>query len=259
MNNPGYKGAPWAAWLCAMLLAGAMQGWTSRAAWAVPVELELVLAVDCSSSVSSGEIVLQMQGIADALAHPSVVAAIEATAPKGIAITVVQWSSKANQVQVVDWHHAYDADSTLAIADRIYETARIVGGGSTAIGSVIEFAARLLETNAFEGKRRTIDISGDGVSNQGPLPDESRRLAAALGITINGLAILNESPRLDHYYRTQVVAGPAAFVVSAEDSKDFSQAMLRKLLIEITGPPVASNPPRPSQPRQAAIQRSSPD
>ena len=220
-----------------------MQNGAARPAGAVPVELELVLAVDCSSSVSSGEIVLQMQGIADALMHPEVVAAIEATAPKGVAITVVQWSSKANQVQVVDWHRAYDAGSTRALAERVHETVRVVGGGSTAIGSIIEFAVRLIEDNAFEGKRRTIDISGDGVSNQGPLPDESRRLAAALGITINGLAILNESPRLDHYYRTQVVAGPAAFVVTAENTDDFSQAMLRKLLIEISGPPVASAPP----------------
>lgn len=206
---------------------------------AEPVDLELVLAIDCSSSVSSGEFALQLEGIAAAFRHPDVLAAIELAGPSGIAVTLLQWSSKANQVVAVNWSHLHDAETAALFAARVLAARRAVGGGSTAIGSAILQSAMLLERNGYQGKRRVIDVSGDGVRNQGPTSGESRDLAAAIGITVNGLAITHKDRDLVEHYRREVIGGPSAFLVTASNYRDFARAMLKKLVIEIGGPPLA--------------------
>ncbi len=55
------------------------------------------------------------------------------------------------------------------------------------------------------------------------------------GITINGLAIVNEVPTLDIYYAEHVIGGPDAFLLVAKDYQDFADAIRRKLLREIQG------------------------
>jgi len=204
-----------------------------------PVALELVLAVDCSSSVSTGEFHLQMEGIAQAFLHPDIVAAIEATAPEGIAVSLLLWSSEANQVQSVGWTHLTDAATAAALAEQIRGTPRVVGGGSTAIGAAIMHGLDLIRRNGFSGERKAIDVSGDGAANQGPEPERAREVAAALSVSVNGLAILNEDPALALYYEREVIGGPGAFMVTARNYRDFAKAILKKLLLEIGGTPVA--------------------
>lgn len=203
-----------------------------------PVAVELVLAVDCSSSVSTGEFHLQMEGIARAFLHPDIVAAIEATAPEGIAVSLLLWSSEANQVQSIGWSRLTDAATAAGFAERVRATSRSVGGGSTAIGSAVIRALDLIRGNAFAGERQVIDVSGDGAANQGPDPERARELAAALSVSVNGLAVLNEDPALALYYESNVIGGPGAFMVTARTYRDFARAILKKLLLEIGGPPV---------------------
>ena len=64
------------------------------------------------------------------------------------------------------------------------------------------------------------------------------------GLTINGLAIINDSPNLgysghshppgglENYYRQNVIGGPNAFVLVVEDFKSFADAMAKKLAKE---------------------------
>src|SRR3546814_5657328 len=84
------------------------------------------------------------------------------------------------------------------------------------------------------------DLSGDGRSNEGGSPAFARAAANRAGITINGLAILNEEPELAGYYIAGVVGGPGAFLLTADDFQDFAVAMRRKLYFEIVGSPVAA-------------------
>ncbi len=229
--------------LLALLAAGPGLG-------AQPVDLELVLAVDASSSISTGEFEMQMTGLAEAFRHPAVAEVIETLAPRGIAVALMQWSSATNQVVAVDWTHVSGAAGARALAARIEGVPRIVGGGATAIGSALEFAIALIAANGYAGQRRSIDLSGDGVSNQGTAPSQVRNQAMALGITINGLAILKQDPNLDRYYTATVIGGPRAFVMTADRYRDFGPAMLRKLIREIGAPPLAD---RPVPLRRAAI------
>ena len=218
----------------------ALWGFAQSAAEAREVDLELVLAVDVSSSISRDEYLLQVTGLAAAFRSPEVVAAIRNFAPRGIAVTLLQWASIRQERQTVPWRHLRDESSAQGFAAEIEGMRRIGHEGVTAIAAAILAARRLFAANGFEGARRVIDVSGDGPSNQGPEIGPVRRRVAGDGITINGLPISNEQPRLVDYYRRNVIAGPGAFVQEAADYTDFARAIRAKLVREISGAGLAA-------------------
>ena len=206
-----------------------------------PVALELVLTVDVSASVSDPEYRLQMRGIAEALRDPDVAASIAAYGDAGVALTMVQWSRDARQV--IPWVLLTGAESAAAVAGRIERLPRIALGVTTAIGTAIALSRQLIADNAYAGQRRSIDVSGDGMNNDGlPIWHERQRTMTD-GITINGLAIVNGDSRLDAYYRDHVIGGLGAFMITADDFEDFQRAFREKLLREIRSM-VADNEPR---------------
>ena len=207
------------------------------------VFLELVLAVDCSSSVNREEFELQMRGLAEAFRHPSVLGALQQTWPKGIAVSLLQWSGDHDQVRAIDWTLINSAAAAEAFATTLDQTPRFVEGGPTAVGNAINLSVDWILGNAFQGQRQVIDVSGDGRANTGESAALSRHYANENGITVNGLAILNEEPKLARYYLAGVVGGPGSFLLTADDFEDFSKAIRRKLFFEITGPPIAQVPP----------------
>src|SRR3546814_19293696 len=63
--------------------------------------------------------------------------------------------------------------------------------GRNALGSAITFAQLLIESNAINGFRRVIAVSGDSANSWTGVPLESaRQQAIAAELCINGLAIL---------------------------------------------------------------------
>lgn len=209
------------------------------------VALELLLALDASSSVDDTEFALQLHGLAQAFRDPSVVAAVRTAGANGIAVSIVQWSSGGRQAVALDWTPVVDAADAGSLADAIVRLPRLIAGGDTSLRGAINFAAGQIESNAFDGQRKVIDISGDGgaVSTTTATPATARDAALARGITINGLTILNEVADLDRYYRDNVIGGPGAFVVTAASYRDFALAIIRKLIQEIGLQPIAAVPP----------------
>ena len=203
------------------------------------VDLELVLAIDLSSSVDQNEWELQAIGIAEAFRNPSLIETIQSSAPNGIAVAVVQWSSNNSQSLAVDWPLVSDAASGRALSRKIKRMPRMVGGGQTGIYGAIDFSIRQFKNSGYTSWRKVIDISGDGQANSGARPGTIRDRAVDEGVIINGLAIINEEPFVDRYFRDKVIGGPGAFLMRAEDYDDFATAILRKLIREI-GPPLAS-------------------
>lgn len=201
------------------------------------VDLELVLAVDSSASVDFAEFYLQTAGIARAFRDAEVIEAIEQGTPKGLAVSLILWSGALQQLVAVDWTRIDDRVSAEALAARI-EAIRRTMVGETAVGEALRFAIDRLDGGPFAGERQIVDISGDGRSNVGKDPDAFRDAAAAAGITINGLAILNEDLGVERYYADHVIGGREAFVTTARDYDDFARAMRHKLLKEIGGAPV---------------------
>jgi hypothetical protein len=204
-----------------------------------PVDLELVLAIDCSYSVDAQEFALQKNGLAEAFRHPSVVAAIRAGARGTIGVAVVQWSGAATQTTVVPWTLITDADSAAALAARIETAPRMTQEGATSITAMVAYGIGLFEANRLAGARRVIDISADGRNNTGHKIRAVAPLAAISGVTVNGLAILNEVPTLGFYFEKYVIAGAGAFAMEANDYDHYATAILRKLIREIGIPSVS--------------------
>ena len=79
-----------------------------------------------------------------------------------------------------------------------------------------------------------IDVSGDGSNNLGRPAEQARDEAVAMGVRINGLPILSVEPDLDQYYKKSVIGGPGAFIIPAQGYEQFADAILRKLVAEIS-------------------------
>ncbi len=213
------------------------------AAAQTPVDLELVLAVDVSGSVDPDEAKLQRNGYVQALLNPKVQAAIRGGPFGRIAATYVEWAGESHQHTVVGWTELSDPASIERFAGMVAE-APMMTEQWTSISAAIDYAVPQFENNRFEGTRRVIDLSGDGENNRGRPVEEARDAAVARGITINGLPILNDRPNpwggaapndLEGYYRDHVIGGPGAFLVPARDFDAFADAILSKLLLEVSG------------------------
>lgn len=220
-----------------------------KPAHARPVALELVLAIDTSTSVDEDEFQLQRDGLAAAFSHPDVIAVIEGMGSAGIAVQVVEWAGTDNQHVVVDWSLLTDQSSSVLFAARINAAPRLIRG-LTDIGSVVRFSVDELETNAFVGARRVIDVSGDGASSVDGVGRERDR-AISRGITINGLVIFNKDydqsslaeVDLIQHYSNKVIGGNGAFLMTARGFEDFRTAIRAKLIREILGTGLASLEP----------------
>lgn len=197
------------------------------------VDLELVLAVDCSRSIDDAEFALQVEGYAEAFRHPAVLRAILSGERRAIAVTYVQWAGPFLQNQALGWTLINDSESAHEFADRFHTTPRAFYGGGTSLSGIIDFSRGLFPKSGFSGKRRVIDISGDGINNSGRMAQSARDDAVREGITVNGLPILTEVSALDEYFRQHVIGGEGAFVIAAEDFESFAQAILSKLIREI--------------------------
>ena len=200
------------------------------------VDLALVLAVDSSYSVDTTEYRLQMEGLASAFLSSEVIDAIK-NGPSGrIAISVVQWSDLKSQVVVIPWTIISGQNSAAELASRILQTPRQTASGGTSITTMIKKGAAMLSNLPFYAERKVIDISADGRNNNGGDPRPVRNLVAASGITINGLAIINEVITLDKYFEIYITGGPGNFVIVANDYSAYAEAIKRKLILEILGP-----------------------
>jgi hypothetical protein len=207
---------------------------------ALPVDLELVLAVDVSRSIDPDEARLQRQGYVEAFGDPRVVQAIRSGTHGRIAVCYVEWAAASLQYTVIDWTVIKDSASATALAGKLAE-APIQSQSRTSISGAIDYSVRLFEGNGYEGERLVIDISGDGRNNDGRLAHLARNDAVAKGIVINGLPIINDrptfgfpaDPNLDTYYETDVIGGSGAFMVVARGFEAFAEAILSKLIREI--------------------------
>jgi hypothetical protein len=198
------------------------------------VDVQLVLAIDSSSSVTMDEYYLQLEGYSAAFKHPDLLKAIQSGPQRAVAVALFEWSGPNRQTVNFGWRILRDEASVKAFADELALAPRLVLGGETAIGDAIDFAVKLFDESLGAGGRRVIDISGDGVSNRGRDVSVARDDAVFVGITINGVAILNEEPRLEAYYKAFVVGGSGSFALAARDYEDFRDVIVKKLVREVT-------------------------
>jgi len=227
----------------ALVLLALLSGPSSLRA-AESVDLLLVLASDVSRSVDQPKFLLQREGYAAAISDSHVLDAIRSGPHQRIAVCFVEWSGFGAQKLVIDWSLIDGPAAARKFGDQLLELPRSFAD-RTSISGGIDFAMAQMEQAPFTAPRRTIDVSGDGTNNAGRDVKAARDDAVAKGIVINGLVILSDRPvpwnaehtnppgGLEKYYQENVVGGPAAFVLVAENFHSFGRAIIKKLIAEI--------------------------
>ncbi|WP_029002911.1 DUF1194 domain-containing protein [Azorhizobium doebereinerae] len=206
------------------------------------VDVALVLAVDVSYSMDVEEQALQREGYAQALVSPEFLSALRLGPNGRILLTYVEWAGDQEQKVVVPWRlidgpeaaRAVSAEIASAPLRRVYRTS--ISGG-------LIFSAALFADSGYKALRKVIDVSGDGVNNQGPRVDSTRDEVVARGITINGLPLMLKRPNassldiedLDQYYEDCVIGGPGAFVIPVRERAEFIRAIKTKMVLEVAG------------------------
>lgn len=252
----------------AILLAAALGGGLAAQTGAVkfadsspnakPVDVELVMAVDISYSMDPEEQALQREGYIEALKSREFLQALRQGMNAKIAATYFEWAGVENQKIIVPWRVIDGPETADAFAADIAR-APYRRASRTSISGALQFAMPLFDGSGYRGIRKVIDVSGDGVNNNGPPVTLVRDDVLAKGITINGLPIMLKRPvqssmdieNLDVYYEDCVIGGPGAFMIAIKEREKFKEATRTKLLLEIAGRtpeqrfvPVSADKPR---------------
>jgi len=215
---------------------------TDMRASAIPVDVELVIAVDVSYSMDPDEQALQREGYVLALTSKEFLQALRQGAHGKIAVTYFEWAGQSDQKILMPWRVIDGPESADAVAAEIAR-APYHRASRTSISGALRFAKPLFDDSGYKGLRRVIDVSGDGANNAGPLVELTRDDVLAAGITINGLPIMLKRPytgtmdieNLDEYYEDCVIGGPGAFVIPIREREKFIEATRTKLVLEVAG------------------------
>lgn len=191
-------------------------------------ETALVLAIDVSNSIDSGEYRIQAEGLAEALLDPLV---MESLVTGQVALTVIQWSGVGNQVVSVPWRRMITDEDVRAVAAEARGMRRAIIMSNTAVGDLIRFARGQFAA-VTDCKRRVIDISGDGDDNAGTVPEAERLLAERDGVTINALAIESLGLSITNYYRQRVITRNG-FVMTARGHATYAEVLKEKIRREV--------------------------
>jgi hypothetical protein len=206
-----------------------------------PVDLQLVLAVDVSRSIDEVEAELQRRGYIEALTSERVIDAILSGEHRRIAICYTEWAGTHYQTVVIDWTMLDSPGAARRFAEKLSEAPR-ASQSWTAVGAALAHAGQRFDNSGFVPKRRVIDVSGDGRTNDGPPAEIVRDKLVAQGIVINGLPVMMNRTNfgrppdlmLDKYYEENVIGGPGSFMIVADNFDHFSRAVRTKLVREIS-------------------------
>lgn len=193
-------------------------------------QLALVLAVDVSGSVDKHEYRIQMEGLSAALRDGIV---IDALLEQEAMVTLIQWTGSSRQRQTIPWTELRAAEDVARFADEIAGDARVWRNFSTAIGEALIAAEQALKA-VPHCARKVIDVSGDGISNEGAAPHMRKSALTALGVTVNALAIETDEVDLTGWFYENLIHGEGAFVMTADGFEDYPAQIKRKLQRETT-------------------------
>lgn len=196
-------------------------------------DLALIIALDCSASVSVESFGRMASGCAAGLRDEAVAAGLLG-GPRGASLcALLIWSGPAAQEVMVDWTRLDSPAALAAFGDEVENVPRTIRAGTTAIGEALRACEALILAAPAGAGRVVIDMVGDGKSNQGTPPAPVRDRLVEGGVTINGLCVLHEEPDLLAHYQAEVIGGPGAFAMTCKDFSEFEEGMRQKLRREI--------------------------
>jgi hypothetical protein len=215
------------------------------------VDTALVLAVDVSSSIEASERLFQREAYAEALRDPRVAQMALGGRTGRVAIAYMEWSGRRFQrvhlpirVMSTPAELAAFAEEILAIEDRLNDPMYVQ---PTALGDALLAAETAMSALEVPARDYVIDISGDGVLNDGIEMHVAREHVLSLGLTVNGLPIEVAANPSGHYsggidtvsrfYMDCVIGGPGAFHLVARGFGDVRETLIMKLMLEMAQMP----------------------
>lgn len=207
--------------------------------------LGLILALDVSGSVNEREYRQQLDGLAFALQSPEVVE-LFLNDDNHVSLLAYEWSATNHQRLIFDWTDVKDTQTVQSLSKIVVDHRKNRATLKTAIGKSLDFAADqfLRKPDCWA---QTIDISGDGLNNDGRDPIETRLLPKFRDITVNALVVSQpdetgenaetrvfRDDKLYRYFEAQVIHGPDSFVEIAYGYEQYASAMKRKLIRELS-------------------------
>ena len=192
-------------------------------------EVAIAFAVDVSASISEADYQVQMRGLAEGLRDPMVAHAL---ARGQSSVLVLLWSGHSQQLVAIDWRTMDSEVDVAAFAAEVENLPRPWASSATAIGEALHASAAAM-TRAPVCDRYVLDISGDGRSNEGVLPEVQRDVLTAVNLTVNAIVVDVHGGQLVSYYERQVIHGPDAFAVVVTNIDDYAAMMRRKLYREL--------------------------
>ncbi len=203
--------------------------------------LALLLAMDVSSSVSDEEYRMQQTGLASALMSEDVLRAILDTRDGHVSLAIYEWSGRYQQRNILQWQNLTDRQAVAAAANTIMNSERSYSRFPTSMGFSLGYGAGLFKI-APTCDRKVMDVSGDGINNDGFGPQMAYRHFPFEDVTVNGLVIVGSDPEVEWFYEREVLRGRLAFLEIARGFEDFERAMTRKLFREISNIMLGSAP-----------------
>ena len=211
---------------------------------AAQCRLALALALDVSGSVDATEYALQQQALAAALMRPEVQDMFFALPKAPVRLMAYEWSGPSHQRILAPWREISTQNDLLNFTGELTDKLRRPAPPSTALGTAMAFGLAALAQQT-DCQATTLDISGDGKANTGPLPQNIKPLALAQNTTVNALVIGADNPasgdiryfeigELISYFKANVISGSGAFAEAALGFSDYEEAMTRKLMRELS-------------------------
>ena len=196
------------------------------------IDNAVVFLADISMSMGPDEVEIIRASHATAIQSREVLDAIRQGAAGRSVFAYVEFADRAEVI--VGWTVIDGPASAAAFAQRITES-RGGLGANTAIGVALAEAEKLLHDLPYEADFRTVDVTGDGQSNQGVSTTVPRGMILAMGATINGLPMVFKSSEggLSDWYADYVIGGPRAFLLELNSIADMPMMMRRKLILEL--------------------------
>ncbi|HET6158138.1 MAG TPA: DUF1194 domain-containing protein [Dongiaceae bacterium] len=215
------------------------------AADVIRTDVNVVTAVDISDSVEPRQIALQIDGMAQALRTYAILEAIQEGQHGSIGFAVFAWYHGHHYPELVSWTLIASASDAISVSDQLLKSLRLAReaegrrqskihhlGRLTDMSEAIGHAAELLRMAPYAASRSVVNIISNGEDNLGEGPRLARDTLIAQGGTINGV-ILGGEPRIVDYFRQEVIGGPNAFLLPADDADSIVRLFVRKLRSDI--------------------------
>lgn len=224
--------------LAFLALCGALSCLQAATAEELSTDANIITGLDVSSSINAQETMLQIDGMAQAIRSPAIMAAIQHGRHGRIGFAVFVWAD-GDYPELVSWRtigSQEDAEATsteiTSRLESLIETSSRSVGTLTNLSGAIEHASDMLRLAPYPSKRTIVNIIGNGEDNVGEDPQRARAELLAHGATINGV-VVGGDPAVLNYYRSQVIGGRTAFVLPADKPETLVHVFAMKFVSEI--------------------------